>query len=35
MNKGENNEFKDEELCDGLTNYECLLTRVCSPASLL
>lgn len=33
MDKGENNEFKDEKLCDELTNY--LLTQVFSPASLL
>lgn len=35
MDKGKNNDFKDEKLCDELTNYLCLLTQVFSPASLL
>lgn len=35
MDMRENKEFKGEKLCDGLTNYLCLLTQIFSHAILL
>ena len=35
MDLEENNEFKDEKLCEGLTNFQGLLTQVLSQTILL